>query len=184
MEILNIDSPVTAIVDQKDKMAWEVFVDTIEALIKEEHTYKTIVVDLLDDVYQYCRAYYCKQLKINHESELAFGKGYDIIRNAFLLSIRTLLNSNLNIILVSHEKVTTIKDRIGRELTRYQPNLPEGVAGKVSGMVDITGRVLIKSKQDGDNIVDILYLNSTKDQVGGNRIPIMEYIFTIIKSFW
>lgn len=174
-----IDSPVTPIVDKKDKMAWEVFVDTVDELIKEEHSFKTVVVDLLDDVYQYCRAYYSKQLKINHESELAYGKGYDIVRNAFLIPIRTLLNSNLNVILVSHEKATTIKDRIGRELTRYQPNLAESVSGKVSGMVDITGRVMIRTEQDGDNVKDtrILFLNSTKDQVGGNRIPTIKSEF-------
>ena len=37
-----------------------------------------------------------------------------------------------------------------------------------------------KTEQDGDNIIDtrILYLNSTKDQVGGNRIPTIstEYV--------
>lgn len=175
-----IDSPVLPIVAKPGKEAWEVLVDAINELTTTEHTYKTVVIDLLEDVYQYCRAFYAKKLKIEHESDLGYGKGYDIIRNAFLIVIRTLINSGLNIVLISHEKSITIKDRIGRELTRFQPVLSESIAGKVSGMVDITGRVMIKSEESDGKIIDnrILYLDATKDQVGGNRIPSIksEYI--------
>ena len=176
-----IDSPVIPIIPSDGKDAWEVFVETVNELVTSKHTYKTIVVDLLEDAFQYCRQYYAKKLKIDHEADLGYGKGYDIIRNAFLIVIRTLVNSGLNVILISHEKAVTIKDRIGRELTRFQPALSESVAGKISGMVDITGRIAIKSEeQDNGSVIDtrILYLDATKEQVGGNRIPTIkaEYI--------
>lgn len=175
-----IDSPVVPIVSLPGKEPWEVFIDNVQELVTTEHTYKTVVVDLLEDVFQYCRAFYTKKLKIEHETDLGYGKGYDIIRNAFLIVLRTLVNSGLNVILVSHEKVVTYKDRIGRELTRFQPSLSESVANKISGMVDITGRVMIKSEEVEGKIIDsrILYLDATKDQVGGNRIPTIksEYI--------
>lgn len=175
-----IDSPVVPIVGGTNKDGWEVFLETIESLISEKHSYETIVVDLVDDVYQYCRQHFNKKLKIDHEGELPFAKGYDIIRNSFLVALRTLANSGLNVIFVSHEKVTTFKDRIGRESTRFQPSLPDKVASKISGMVDITGRVTINSTESEDGTVNdsrILYLDATKDQVGGNRIP------TISKEF-
>jgi phage nucleotide-binding protein len=175
-----IDSPALPITAAPGKDPWEVFVDAIQELTTTQHTYKTVVVDLLEDVFQYCRAFYAKKLKIEHEADLGYGKGYDIIRNAFLIVLRTLMNSGLNVVLVSHEKAVTIKDRIGRELTRFQPAISESVAGKISGMVDITGRVMIKSEEVEGKIIDsrILYLDATKDQVGGNRIPTIktEYI--------
>ena len=176
-----IDSPVAPIIPSKTEEPWEKFINTINELVTTEHSYKTVVIDLLEDVYQYCRAYYAKKLNIDHEADLGYGKGYDIIRNAFLIVLRTLVSSNLNIIFISHEKVTSIKDRIGRELTRFQPAIPESIAGKVSGMVDITGRVTIKTEEDPDGkLIDrrILYLDATKEQVGGNRIPSIqeEYI--------
>ena len=168
-----IDSPSIPIVATKDKEAWEVFYEAVNEIVKGNHTYKTIVVDLLEDVHQYCRAYYNKKNKIDHEGDLAYGKGYDIVKNAFLIVIRTLINSGYNVVLISHEKSLTVKDRIGRELTRFQPALSDSVASKISGMVDITGRVMIKSEEKDGNVIDtrILYLNATKDQVGGNRIP-------------
>lgn len=175
-----IDSPVVTITPSKTEDPWEVFIKVVNELTTSQHTYKTVVVDLLEDIYQYCRAYYAKKLNIDHEADLGYGKGYDIIRNAFLIVLRTLLSSNLNVLLISHEKVVTIKDRIGRELTRFQPALPESVAGKVSGMVDITGRVTIKTDEVDGKVIDarILYLDATKEQVGGNRIPSIkeEYI--------
>lgn len=174
-----IDSPVLPIVAKPGKEAWEVFIEAIDEIVKGEHTYKTIVVDLLDDVFQYCRAYYMKKLKIDHEADLGYGKGYDIVRNAFLIVIRTLINSGYNVVLVSHEKVMSVKDRIGREITRFVPAISESVAGKLSGMVDITGRVMIKTEETDGKIIDkrILYLNATKEQVGGNRIPTIKEDF-------
>lgn len=168
-----VDSPSIAIAPIDGKDAWEVFLDNVTDILKGNHEFETIVVDLLEDVYQYCRAYYAKKLKIEHEGDLGFGKGYDIIRNAFLMTIKALTNSKYNIILVSHEKAVSVKDRIGREMTRFQPAITESLAGKISGMVDITGRVTIKSEEKNGEIEDIriLYLDATKDQTGGNRIP-------------
>lgn len=168
-----VDSPIITLIDGA-KDPWENFIEIIDEIIKGQHTYKTIVVDLLEDVYQYARNYYCKQLKINHESELGYAKGYDIIRNNFLIALRKLANSNYNIIFISHEETEIVKDRIGRETTVYKPALPDKVAKKVSGMVEITGRITCNSKEDDDgNIIDtrILNLSSTKDQFGGNKIP-------------
>jgi len=174
-----IDSPALAIVPTKDKEAWEVFIDAVDDIVKGGHGYKTIVVDLLEDVYQYCRAYYAKKLNIDHEGDLGYGKGYDIIRNAFLIVIRTLINSGYNVILVSHEKAVTVKDRIGRELTRFQPAISESIAGKLSGLVDITGRVTIKTEEINNEPVDkrVLYLDATKENVGGNRIPSIKQLY-------
>lgn len=168
-----VDAPVVTVVDG-NKDPWENFIEIIDEILKGQHTYKTIVVDLLEDVYQYARNYYCKQLKVNHESELGYAKGYDIIRNNFLICLRKLATSDYNIIFISHEETDTIKDRIGRETTIYKTALPDKVAKKVSGMVEITGRITINSKEDDEgNIIDsrILNLSPSKDQFGGNKIP-------------
>ena len=168
-----IDSPVISLLDS-NKDPWEVFIDIIDTILKGDHTYKTIVVDLLEDVYQYARNFYCKKLKIDHESELGFAKGYDIIRNNFLIALRKLVNAPYNIIFISHEETEVVKDRIGRETTVYKTALPDKVAKKISGMVEITGRISAVSKADekGDPIdTRVLQLSSNKEQYGGNKIP-------------
>ena len=168
-----IDSPVISLLDST-KDPWEVFIDVIDTILKGDHTYKTIVIDLLEDVYQYARNFYCKKLKIDHESELGYAKGYDIIRNNFLIALRKLVNAPYNIIFISHEETEIVKDRIGRETTVYKTALPDKVAKKISGMVEITGRISAVSKADENgNPIDkrMLQLSSNKEQYGGNKIP-------------
>ena len=168
-----VDSPVVTLVDGAND-PWENFIEITNEILKGQHEFKTIVVDLLEDVYQYARNFYCKKLKIDHESELGYAKGYDIIRNSFLIALRKLANANYNIIFISHEESEVVKDRIGRESTNYKTSLPDKVAKKVAGMVEITGRISCKSKEDENgNIIDtrILQLAPSKDQFGGNKIP-------------
>ena len=60
-----VDSPYIAIKDQVTvegriatrKMAWEYFKEIVAELEKKQNDFKTIVVDLLEDVYEHCRAY-------------------------------------------------------------------------------------------------------------------------------
>ena len=80
----------------------------------------------------------------------------------------------LLIIFISHEETEVVKDRIGRETTVYKTALPDKVAKKISGMVEITGRISAVSKADENgNPIDtrVLQLSSNKEQYGGNKIP-------------
>lgn len=165
-----VDSPVVAIGGEN---AWEDFVTIIKELLQDKHTYKTIVIDLVEDLYQYCRDYYLKQLKIVHEADLGYGKGYDIIRNNFLIALRILCNSKYNIVLCSHEQEVSIKDRVGRETTVFKPNLNDKVSTKVSGMVELTGRLYSETETDeSGNEVEkrTLFFGSSSDMFTGNKI--------------
>ena len=162
----SVDSPVITIT------SWEQFVDTCDEILKGEHEFKTIVIDLLEDIYTYCRNYYCTKLKIDHEADLGYGKGYDIIKTAFLIVIRKLANSPYNLLCLSHEKETVIKDRIGRETTVYKPNFTDGTATKLSGMMEITGRLYAETKDvDGETIeTRKLFFGSASDMATGNKV--------------
>ena len=46
-----VDSPVIPIRPTGNKDPWEVFVEAVDEINKGNHTYKTIVVDLLEDIY-------------------------------------------------------------------------------------------------------------------------------------
>lgn len=162
----SVDSPVVTIT------SWEQFVETCDEILKGEHEFKTIVIDLLEDVYTYCRNYYCTKLKIDHEADLGYGKGYDIIKTAFLIVIRKLANSPYNLLCLSHEKETIIKDRIGRETTVYKPNFTDGTATKLSGMMEITGRLYAETKDiDGETLeTRKLFFGSASDMATGNKV--------------
>ena len=142
--INSFDSPYVRIRDELDGRqtikAWVIFKRTIEEL-KQGSTYKTIVVDLVEDVYEYCRLYCYEKLGIEHESDNSF-KAYDYVRNEFLNAMKSLVNLNYNIVLISHEDTSKdITKRSGDKITAIKPNITEKLANKLAGMVDLVGRV-------------------------------------------
>lgn len=171
-----LDSPYVAIKDEvtvegritKRKQAWDVFKEVIDELEKKKNDFKTIVVDLLEDTYEHCRAYVYDRENITHESDAGFGKGYDIIRKEFLDQIKRLTNLDYeNIILISHEDASkNITKRGGESTTTIRPNIQEKMASKIAGMVDIVGRVVA----DGDN--RILSFKCNEYVFGGGRLNV------------
>ena len=129
------------------KMAWETFKEVISELELKENTFKTIVVDLLEDVYEYCRRYICNERGWDHESDDSF-KAYDIVRTEFLTTLKRLMNLDYeNIVLISHlDTGKDITKKGGDKITKIAPNINEKIANKVAGMVDIVARCIAEDK--------------------------------------
>lgn len=151
-----VTSPFIAIKDnvkmngrmKEVKLAWEVFKETIEELEKKENTFKTIIVDLLEDTYSHCRIYMYKKLNIEHESDNSF-KAWDMVRGEFLNTLRRLMNLDYeNIVLISHEdRSKDITKKSGDKITSISPNMQDKAANVISGMVDIVGRVIADGQE-------------------------------------
>lgn len=147
----------------KRKFVWESFKEVVDELEKGSE-FETIVVDLLEDVYDACRIKVCDDNGWGHESDDSF-KAYDIVRSDFLRTMKRLLNLDYNIILISHEDASKdITKKGGDKITSIQPNINDKVAKKLSGMVDLVGRVVV----DGNKRT----LNFKSDDVvfGGGRL--------------
>ena len=127
------------------KFAWEVFKDAICELEKGSE-FETIVVDLLEDEYDNARIYMCDKNNWEHESDDSF-KAYDIVRTEFLRELKKLLNLPYNIILISHENTSRDIMSKDKKITRIETNLPEKIANKVAGMVDIVARVVVNDDE-------------------------------------
>jgi hypothetical protein len=123
------------------------------------------VVDLLEDTYEHCRKYICKQKGWEHESDDSF-RAWDMVTTEFLNVLKRLMVLDYeNIVLISH--VDTTKDitkKGGDKLTSIKPNLRDKVANKVSGMVDIVARVVA----DGD--IRVLSFKTNEVIFGGGRL--------------
>lgn len=159
--------PRIPIVDTKEGRqtipAWEVFKNAVDDL-EAGSDFKTVVLDLTEDIYDHCRKYICEKRGWEHESDDSF-KAYDIVRNDFLRVIRKLVNLPYNIILISHEDTSKdITKRSNDKVTKIKPNIADKVAVKLAGMVDITIRTIK---------VDDNYILSTKTSdviFGGGRL--------------
>lgn len=170
-----VDAPYIHIKDEvwtegrltKRKMAWEVFKEAVVELEKKDNTFKTIVIDLLEDLYEHCRVYMCNQMGISHESDDSF-KAWDKVRTEFLNTLKRLVNLDYeNIILISHEDTTKdITKKGGDKVTSIKPNLSDKVANKVAGMVDIVARIV------ADNDVRSFCFKSNEVIFGGGRLKV------------
>ena len=172
-----VDSPYIAIRDQvrmngrikETKFAWTIFKEAVDEIIAGQHTFKTVVIDLIEDVYKACRVYMYDKLGIEHESDAGYGKGYDMIKTEFLTTMKRIINSDYNIILLSHDKTEEVKLRNGTTITSFTVNLQEKIAKKLAGMVDITARVVLDD--NNNRFMDFTY----NDYVfGGNRIGLKQ----------
>lgn len=168
-----VDAPYIPIKDKievqgrmtKKTLAWDTFKDVIAELEKKDNDFKTIIVDLLEDLYEYCRLYMYDQMGINHESDDSF-RAWDKVRTEFLSTLKRLMALDYeNIILISHEDATKdITKKGGDKLTSIKPNLQDKVANKVAGMVDIVARVIA----DGD--IRVLSFKTNEVIFGGGRL--------------
>lgn len=170
-----VDAPYIRIKDEvrvegrqtKRTLAWDVFKDTISELEKKENTFRTIVVDLLEDLYEHCRLYMYQQMGITHESDDSF-RAWDKVRGEFLNTLKRLMNLDYeNIILISHEDTSKdITRKGGDKITAIKPNLQEKVANKVAGMVDVVARIV------ADGETHTFSFKSNEVIFGGGRLRV------------
>lgn len=117
--------------------------------------YETIVVDLLEDMFKWCEYDFCTRAKLEHVSDVGYGKGYDITRNEFFLEISKLLGKNKHIILITHGITFVTKDRRGVEHTKYAPSnrIPDKVLDMIEGRLRYCLRCYLKAEEQQDGTI-------------------------------
>lgn len=123
-----------------------------DALDSNFDGYETIVVDLLEDGFRWCEQEYCIRNKIEHVSDVGYGKAYDATRNEFFITISKLLASDKHVILICHGITFTTKDRRGVEHTRYAPSsrIPDKVLDMIEGRVRYCLRCYTAAEEEPD----------------------------------
>ena len=170
-----VDAPYIRIRDEikvegritKRTFAWLIFKDVITELEKKDNSFKTIVVDLVEDLYEHCRRYKLDEMGLSHESDDTF-RAWDKVRSEFLNTLKRLMNLDYeNIILISHEDAgRDITKKGGDRITAIKPNIPDKVALKVAGMVDVVARIVADSDKHTFNF------KSNEVIFGGGRLKV------------
>jgi phage nucleotide-binding protein len=149
-------------------MAWENFLNTLSELEKTagQNGFDTIVVDLLEDLYQSCRLYMYKKTGIEHESDDNF-RAWDKLDNEFLPAMRRFFALDYkNLVIISKEDDTKdIMKKSGDKITAIKPAIRPKIADKLAGMVDIVGRVV--AEEDGTRTLNF---KSNEVIFGGGRL--------------
>jgi hypothetical protein len=115
---------------------WEELLKACAELSEGKHEFKVIILDTIDNVYRMCVDYVCQKNKIEHESDLPYGKAYALITNEFQRVLNKLAFLPYGLILISHSVEKEIETRTGKH-TRIVPTLPDKIRKMVVGLVDL-----------------------------------------------
>ena len=116
--------------------SWEDLLVACKEIAEGQHEFKTVVLDTIDNAYRMCTEHICQKFKIEHESDLGYGKGYALINNEFYRVLNKLSLLPNGLFLISHSQERELETRTGK-LTRVVPTLPEKARKTVLGMVDV-----------------------------------------------
>jgi hypothetical protein len=116
--------------------SWDDLLNACAEIAQGNHEFRTIILDTVDNAYRLCSEYVCKKHRIDHESDLGYGKGYALIANEFTRVLTKLSLLPYGLYIVSHAQDIEIETRTGK-YNRTVPTLPEKARKVVLGLVDL-----------------------------------------------
>jgi len=124
-------------VHQVPIQSWQDFIDFCNALVEEEHSFQTVVIDTINNLYAFaCRAV-CEKHKVEYVGDFkAIGKGHVLANNLFYETMLKLANQPLGLWMIAHSVEKEIETRTEKYL-KAVPQLPDKAAGQLLGMADL-----------------------------------------------
>lgn len=126
--------------------AWSDVIDACELLLKEKHSYETVVIDTLDWLEPFCWAETCaKKLnaegkRVSHPDDYGYGKGYlyalDTWRQLLWRLDQLRDKRNMNVVLLAHSQSKTFKSPDTEDYQRYELKLDAKACGLIKEWPD------------------------------------------------
>ena len=151
--------------------SWSKFLDACGELMTGEHPFSTIVVDTVDNLWGLCQQFVCEKRGIEHESELAYGLGSELIRAEFFRALTKLSMLPYGLVLISHSVSREVTTRTGK-YDRVIPSFKQREQGRLLGMADfiLYCDLLVVPDEDGDQQTHRVIRTKTSDAyIAGDR---------------
>ena len=134
---------------------WDDFLAACKLIAEGNHSFKTIVVDTVDNAFKFCSEHVCARHNIEYEGDMGHGKGWALVKNEWHRVLTRLASLPYGLVLISHAQDKTIETRTG-EYTKTQPSLPDRARNVVLGLVDIIlyGDAVPRKDADGNVTID------------------------------
>lgn len=138
--------------------------------------FETIVVDTADIAYDYCEKYICANNGVDTIGDIGYGKGYKLVGKEFDEALRSIVQMNYGLVLISHATDKTFTDEMGKEYNQIVPTLESRPRNIVSRMCDIIG--YSRAVQDAEGHISTkLFMRGTPRYVAGSRFKyVPDYI--------
>lgn len=114
---------------------WDDIKEAIKLICSTEHNYKTIVIDTIDNAWEFCSLDTLKRLGFKHESEGDYGSAYGQIKREFKQVFDYLANSGFGLVFISHVKKHDTEEN-GIKFERTDNSLPAQAKTYINGLVD------------------------------------------------
>ena len=142
---------------------------------KVHKQFETIIIDTADVAYDYCVKYVCDNAPradggfgVDSVSDIPYGKGYGMVSKEFDDNLRSIVQMDYGLVMISHSIDKTFTDEQGKEFNRIVPTLDRRAKNIVSRMVDIYGYARGVTEPDGTNVTK-LFLRGTPRFEAGSR---------------
>ncbi|MCB2843773.1 AAA family ATPase [Streptococcus dysgalactiae] len=114
------------------------------ALQTQNHTYKTIVIDVIDDVIEMMKMAVCNEFDVKSLSEIPYGKGYDYFNQAITEMVLDLKSLPMNVIYISRQ-ISEYDDN--GNPSKDKPSLKDKFVNLINGNSDL----MIQTEKIGRN---------------------------------
>lgn len=167
-----IDTPHVDVYD------FETFVNVLREIEEGKHTFKTIVIDLVDDIKTFLEEYVCKKYDVENLADAGFGKGYGDVKATWKRLMIRLTQLPYYVVFISH--VVQLTDEYDKNKTIEQPSLEQKYLNMTKGRTD----VMIKCQKVGKNYLqlcnekrDLYHRSDIKDDKLYNTLSNVKSLF-------
>lgn len=130
--------------------------------------FETIIIDTADIAYDYCEKYICANAGVDTIGDVGYGKGYAMAGKEFDEALRSIVQMNYGLVLISHATDKTFTDESGKEYNQIVPTLSARPRNIVSRMCDIIA--YSRSVQNAEGVTSTkLFMRGTPRYVAGSR---------------
>ena len=141
---------------------WQTFLQVLDELELTEHSYQTIVLDTVDNLYSRCMEFVCESLNVAHVSDAPY-KGWDILKSTWTAGIHRMASlqakgeRKLCPLFIGHTKLEPMKKKMhhngGMKMVDtgmfiHRSNLPSSGRGILHSAVDFLYAVEVD--EDGE----------------------------------
>ena len=137
--------------------------------------YETIIIDTADIAYDYCTKYICDNalrsdggFGVDSISDIPFGKGYGMVEKQFDTALRSIVQMDYGLVIISHEADKVFTDESGKQYNKIVPTLDKRANNICARMCDIIGYSRAVTDQNG-YLSTKLFMRGTPRYEAGSR---------------
>lgn len=114
---------------------WKSALAVKEELCKTKNAFEAVSIDMAGDLVKFAETHVCERNKVQHISDLPFGKGYQELKQLIYDFTMDFMKTDKTVIFVTHPKEKILKTKT-TEFTVMQTSLPTQIQDLLFGLAD------------------------------------------------